>query len=227
MGATSVSAADLAMLKTGFAIRHERREAIGATTRLYLAGNSGYVDIDTDQIEAFLPDDTPPPAEIQNPDAQKVDIESVLRAAGTRHGIDPDFITSVAQAESGFNPRAVSPKGARGLMQLMPDTANKLGVKDSFDPSANAEGGTRYLRQLFELYHGDTIKALAAYNAGPYRVDQYHGIPPYRETHAYVSRIIRDYNRKKLAQQKKLEQRKTVVRQTASSNGAGQPGGGK
>jgi soluble lytic murein transglycosylase-like protein len=81
-------------------------------------------------------------------------------------------------------------------------------VKDSFDPEANVDGGVRYLRQLLELYHFDVAKALAAYNAGPQRVQQYNGVPPYRETHAYVVRIIKDYNRKKLAEQKQLAQAK-------------------
>ena len=105
-------------------------------------------------------------------------------------------------AESGFNPRAVSPKGAQGLMQLMPRTASQLGVADAFDPGANVEGGTRYLRELLERYNFDLVKALAAYNAGPQRVEQYHGVPPYYETQAYVARIVRDFNRKKLAERK-------------------------
>jgi soluble lytic murein transglycosylase-like protein len=108
----------------------------------------------------------------------------------------------VIHAESGFNPRALSPKGAQGLMQLMPKTAANLGVANAFDPGANVEGGTRYLRELLELYNFDIPKALAAYNAGPLRVKQYRGVPPYSETRAYVARIIRDFNRKKLAEQK-------------------------
>jgi soluble lytic murein transglycosylase-like protein len=87
-------------------------------------------------------------------------------------------------------------------MQLMPQTAANLGVANAFDPVANVDGGTRYLRQLLELYNFDLVKALAAYNAGPLRVQQYRGIPPYNETHAYVARIIRDFNRKKVAEQK-------------------------
>ena len=87
-------------------------------------------------------------------------------------------------------------------MQLMPQTATNLGVSNSFDPNQNVEGGTRYLRELLERYNYDLIKALAAYNAGPQRVEQYRGVPPYYETRAYVARIIRDYNRKKLAEKK-------------------------
>jgi len=84
-------------------------------------------------------------------------------------------------------------------MQLMPQTATQLGVQNAFDPKANVEAGTRYLRELLERYNFDLIKALAAYNAGPQRIDQYHGVPPYYETKAYVARIVRDFNKKKLA----------------------------
>ena len=128
-------------------------------------------------------------------------IQNWIASAASRHQIDPDFVASVVKAESGFNPTAVSPKGAQGLMQLMPETAAKLGVENVLDPAANVEGGTKYLRQLLDQYAGDAVKALAAYNAGPQRVEQYGGIPPYRETRAYITRIIDDYNRKKLQQQ--------------------------
>jgi soluble lytic murein transglycosylase-like protein len=108
----------------------------------------------------------------------------------------------VIRAESAFNHRAVSPKGARGLMQLMPSTAANLGVEDSFDPAANVNAGARYLRELLAQHHNDLVKALAAYNAGPGAVQRHRGIPPYRETINYIRRIINDYNRAKLAQQK-------------------------
>ena len=94
-------------------------------------------------------------------------------------------------------------------MQLMPGTASQLGVKDSFDPADNVDGGVRYLRQLLLLYNNDMVKALAAYNAGPQRVQQYKGVPPYSETRAYVARVIKDYNRKKLAERKQSRQVKT------------------
>lgn len=127
-------------------------------------------------------------------------LDQVVREASNRHQLDPDFVNSVIRAESNFQARAVSRKGAQGLMQLMPGTASQLGVADPFDPQANVEGGTAYLSQLLDQYHDDPIKALAAYNAGPNRVDQYHGVPPYMETRAYVARIVREYNAKKRAQ---------------------------
>ena len=117
-----------------------------------------------------------------------------------RHPVVLQGLTNVLRAESGFNVRAVSRKGARGLMQLMPQTSSQLGVGNAFDAQANVEGGARYLRELLERYNFDLVKALAAYNAGPRRVEQFGGVPPYYETRAYVARIVRDFNRKKLAQ---------------------------
>ena len=196
--------ADLAVLHNGFSIRHERRETLGPVTRLYLeADKGGYVDIATNQIERFEKDQVPPPLNLAPPPPPKPQtLSEVINTISDRHHIDPDLINSVIHAESGFNPRAVSPKGARGLMQLMPQTASKLGVSNSFDPGANVEGGTRYLSELLQRYNFDVIKALAAYNAGPQRVEQYRGVPPYYETRVYVAKIVRDYNRKKLAERK-------------------------
>ena len=118
-------------------------------------------------------------------------------------------------------------------MQLMPETASKLGVANSFDPRANVEGGTSYLSELLERYNYDVVKALAAYNAGPGRVEQYRGVPPYYETRVYVAKIVRDYNRKKLAQRKaavlakgsankKTAQQTTLVKQAALPTAASQ-----
>ena len=211
---------DLAILHNGFSIRHERREAVGSVTRLYLGTGKDYVDIATSQIERFEKDQSPvvvpvvvpasvpaaaslTPARLAKPQALKPqDLKEVINTISDQHHLDPDFISSVIHAESGFNPRAVSPKGARGLMQLMPGTASKLGVSNAFDPRSNVEGGTRYLSELLERYNFDVIKALAAYNAGPHRVQQYGGVPPYYETRTYVARIVRDYNRKKIAERK-------------------------
>jgi soluble lytic murein transglycosylase-like protein len=131
-----------------------------------------------------------------------LNIDDVVNSASGRYRLDPDLVNSVIKAESGFNAHALSPKGAQGLMQLMPGTASQLGVPNAFDPQANVEGGTRYLRELLERYNFDLVKALAAYNAGPQRVEQFGGVPPYYETRAYVARIVRDFNRKKAAQEK-------------------------
>ena len=104
-----------------------------------------------------------------------VDLNQVVSSAGAQYKLDPDLLNSVIHAESGFNVRARSPKGAQGLMQLMPSTANALGVNNAFDPAQNVDGGSKYLRELLERYNFDLVKALAAYNAGPQRVEQYHG----------------------------------------------------
>lgn len=132
----------------------------------------------------------------------RANLSDVVNAASGRYRLDPDLVNSVIKAESGFNVRAVSPKGARGLMQLMPGTASQLGVPNAFDAQANVEGGTKYLRELLEKYNFDLVKALAAYNAGPQRVERFGGVPPYYETRAYVARIVRDFNKKKVEQQK-------------------------
>ena len=129
----------------------------------------------------------------------QADLDQLVREASARRQLDPDFVNSVIKAESNFKTRAVSPKGAQGLMQLMPGTAAQLGVSNAFDPKANVEAGTQYLSDLLDLYHDDPIKALAAYNAGTQRVEQYHGVPPYRETRTYIARIVHDFNAKKRA----------------------------
>jgi soluble lytic murein transglycosylase-like protein len=204
--AAKCPAADLAMLRNGFTIRHERREVIGDITRLYVgSADAGYVDVPTASIERFEKDLFFPAAAqpvVSGESATTADLTNVVNAASAASHLDPDLVNSVIRAESGFNTHAVSRKGAVGLMQLMPGTAGKLGVEDLLDPKANVTGGTRYLRQLLERYNFDLVKALAAYNAGPLRVQQYRGVPPYRETRAYVNGIVREYNRKKLAQEK-------------------------
>jgi hypothetical protein len=197
----SASATDIAILSNGFSIRHERRQVIGSVTRLYLSkiDTTGYVDVPTADIVRIEPDlsaatSTAPPTTSSLPD--------LVDHASARYRLDPDLVNSVIRAESDFNPQAVSAKGAQGLMQLMPQTAAHLGVANAMDPGANVEGGTRYLRALLEYYNFNLIKALAAYNAGPQRVDEYRGVPPYYETQAYVARIVRDFNRKKLTEEK-------------------------
>src|SRR5256712_13102463 len=115
----------------------------------------------------------------------------LIRAAATRHSLAPELVESVIRVESTFEARAVSRKGARGLMQLMPATAARLGVRNVFDVRQNVEGGVRHLRYLVDLYGGNLALALAAYNAGVDAVGRYGGIPPYAETRAYVPRVLR------------------------------------
>jgi hypothetical protein len=113
-----------------------------------------------------------------------------IREAAARYGLEESLIKAVIRVESGFNSRAVSPKGARGLMQLMPGTASMLGVRDSFNPRQNIDGGVRHLRGLIDRFGNDLRLALAAYNAGEQAVVTHGGIPPYRETRDYVTRIL-------------------------------------
>ena len=207
-------AGEVAVLKNGFTIQHERREVVGELTRLYVtADGASYVDVPTADIDHYeeapaplAPDPLSPKPNkgvMQGfPGRPKTDLSEVVNQASGRYRLDPDFVNSVIKAESGFNVRAVSPKGAQGLMQLMPGTASQLGVPNAFDPQANVEGGTKYLRELLERYNFDMVKALAAYNAGPQRVEQFGGVPPFHETQAYVARIVRDFNKKKMAQGK-------------------------
>lgn len=124
-----------------------------------------------------------------------VEIEAHIREVAVRYDIPPILVAAIVEAESEFNPRAVSRRGARGLMQLMPGTASSLQVSDTFDPYENIEGGVRHLRGLMDRYHGNLPLVLAAYNAGEQAVMAYGGVPPYRETRRYVSRILRRIGR--------------------------------
>jgi hypothetical protein len=118
-----------------------------------------------------------------------VEYGSIVERVATEQSLPPELIHSVIQVESNYNPGAVSPKGAQGLMQLMPDTARRFGVPNTFDPVENIKGGAKYLKYLLELYKGDYPRALAAYNAGEGAVAKYNGIPPYAETQSYVARV--------------------------------------
>ena len=209
-------AAEIANLSNGFTIRHERHEVVGDITRLYTGTDTtSYIDVPTAEVTSFEPA-PPEPSKIEV--AKAVDLNEVIREVSLRSRLDADFIASVIRAESGGNAKAVSPKGARGLMQLMPGTADQLGVTNSFDVAQNVDGGVRYLMQLLQQFNYNVAKALAAYNAGPQRVAQYNGVPPYRETRAYVARIIRDYNRKKLAEMKQVKLATTKTSPAAGSD---------
>jgi soluble lytic murein transglycosylase-like protein len=120
-------------------------------------------------------------------------LAAAIQDAARTHGVDPRLVTAIARRESAFNPNAVSRVGAQGVMQLMPSTARFLGVKNSFDARENIFGGARYLRTLLDTFNGDLDLALAAYNAGPGAVAKYRGVPPYRETRAYVAAVRASY----------------------------------
>ena len=198
-------------LKNGFELDCVRREIVGDKIRLYLAGNASstgmnYLEIAADSVfEVEEIADLPIPAVIQQrPVAApisaaptKEEMRQMLSSAGAAHNIDEDLLASVVRAESDGQVRAVSRTGAKGLMQLMPGTANAMGVNDAFQPQQNIAGGSAYLDALLTRYHDNVTLALAAYNAGPGAVDKYHGIPPYRETQEYVARVIREFNRLK------------------------------
>jgi Transglycosylase SLT domain len=201
-GSAPCFAGETATLRNGFTIHYERREALGETTRLYLAPSAdSFVDVPSDDILEIEADKTPatnPPARTP-PVPYPVRIDEALSAASQKHNVSPELLRSVVRVESGFNPHARSAKGAQGLMQLMPATAARMGVRDVFDPAENLDGGARYLRELLGRYNNNLSFALAAYNAGPERVEQYHGVPPFPETIAYVNRIVRDFNRQNLS----------------------------
>jgi hypothetical protein len=122
---------------------------------------------------------------------------SIIKKAASKYKLDHNLVSAVVQVESQFNPRAVSRTGAVGLMQLMPSTARQLGVLDSYDPSQNIEGGTKYLRYLVERFNGDVTFALAAYNSGPLNVEKYGKVPPFKETERYIKKIYSIYKGKR------------------------------
>jgi len=182
--------ADYVVLRSGARLDVTGYEILGDKYRLHIQG--GIAEVPIDDIVAIEPEELFEPN--TPPLTDKTPFQKLILAAAARYHLDPDLIHSVISIESNFNPKAVSPKNARGLMQLMPQTAQSLGVSDSFDPEQNINGGTLYLRSLLAKYRNNLTLALAAYNAGPETVDKYgRRVPPYLETMKYVQRITKTY----------------------------------
>jgi len=216
MLATAAHATERVTLRNGFTMTCDHHARVGGQVRIYLsAGEDNYIALKPDEIASYetvadtTPDPAPPdPAPAANlamhatknaadsAQLNPTDLREMLNRAGRAHNLDVDLLASLVKAESDGQTRAVSRTGARGLMQLMPDTVAKLGVQDSFNAGENVQGGSAYLDQLLTRYHENLALALAAYNAGPEAVDRFHGIPPYAETRAYVARVIHEFNRR-------------------------------
>lgn len=204
-GITPLTAAELVSLSNGFQLEAEAHHLMGNSMVLEQAG--GTIEVQADQVVSI--ETLAPPPERRDeknlagvPAAVKPDPIQLISEASVAEGLPANFVLSVAHVESGFQVTARSPKGAIGLMQLMPQTAAELGVvPDRVEDNAN--GGARYLRQLLIRYKGDSRLALAAYNAGPGAVDRFRDVPPYLETQQYVERVLREYARREAASQTK------------------------
>jgi soluble lytic murein transglycosylase-like protein len=204
------------VLNTGFRLPAERHELDGGTIRIF--SNGGVTEMPSSlvvNIEHFdaavtpvapvpaAPEPAPQPTapQAQNQDSRQPAPIDLAHAAAAKYALPDAFVAGVMRTESGFNVAAVSPKGAIGLMQLMPETARTLGV-DPQKPAENADAGARYLRDLLAKYEDrpdQVALALAAYNAGPAAVERYHGVPPYPETHAYILRVFKAWNPQPIA----------------------------
>jgi soluble lytic murein transglycosylase-like protein len=226
-------AAEHVSLRNGFDFICDHRVIDGDKTRLFPTDKESFVEVQTADITAVetvsLPavEATPPkatPAMQPERSTQKdapltpAELHELLAAAGSARNLDVDLLACLVHAESGGRVHAVSRSGAQGLMQLMPKTAADLGVSDSFRPDENINGGTAYLDALLVRYHDNLALALAAYNAGPKAVDRYHGVPPYRETRAYVARIIHEFNQRKIAAETTRRQAERAANKTADQN---------
>jgi len=185
--------AEYVVLRSGQRLTVTGYQLLGDKYRLQIAGGS--VEVAAEDVVAIEPEDvfTPVPAK----PIIKPPFRELVEAAAARYSVDADLITSVIAVESNFDPKALSRKNARGLMQLLPETAARLGVQNIYDPQENIDAGTRYLRELLQKYNNDLVLTLAAYNAGPERVQQYGRVPPFPETLSYVRRVRRSYEKSK------------------------------
>jgi soluble lytic murein transglycosylase-like protein len=209
----TATAGEYVVLSNGFRIHADSHETDGALMRLKTS--QGVIEIQSNSVSAIEAEEyTPPPppvaasvpTPVESPAAAKdqrpLTTKEMVTQAAIKAGLPPEIVHSIARAESAYRTDAISPKGAIGVMQLMPGTAAGLNA-NPYDPMQNVEAGARYLRDLLVKYENDphqVSKAIAAYNAGPGAVDKYNGVPPYRETVQYVNRVLKQYEKE---QQKK------------------------
>lgn len=197
LSALPLTAGEYAVLSSGQTLRVDRHERSGDLIRLF--HDDSEIEVPASFVarfeieEAVRPAPQPAlPVVAARVKATPADPKTLVREAAVRSGLPPAFVESVAKVESSMKANVVSPKGAIGVMQLMPDTAKSLGA-DPHDLEQNIDAGTRLLRELLVKYDGDVVKALAAYNAGEGAVDRYRGLPPYNETRQYVNKVIGAY----------------------------------
>lgn len=194
--AAPVVRAEYIVLRSGQRLNVNSYQLVGDTYRLQV--NGGSVELPASEVVAIEPEEVFTPVVTPQP-ASTAPFRELIQAAASRYSVDADLITSVIAAESNFDPKAISRRNARGLMQLLPETAARLGVQNIFDPAQNIDAGTRYLRDLLQLYRNDLALTLAAYNAGPERIQQYGRVPPFAETQSYIRRVKHNYDQRKSA----------------------------
>jgi soluble lytic murein transglycosylase-like protein len=194
VGLARSGSAEIALLASGTTLKLDGHRVEDGLVVLELRGG-GEIGVPASAVRGFVPDEVVEEVAGGAASAEGGDLKALATAAAQRHGIDPELVLAVVSVESAFRPEAVSPKGAQGLMQLMPRTAASLGVEDAFDPEQNLDGGTRHLGSLLALYGGDVERALAAYNAGEGAVARHGGIPPFRETREYVRKVLERYRK--------------------------------
>ena len=192
LGASAVRA-EYIVLRSGQRLRVTGYQLLGDKYRLQMSG--GFVEMPAGDVVGIEPEDVFTSTPVL--EAANAPFRELIQAAAARYGVDADLITSIIATESNFDPKAISRHNARGLMQLLPQTAARLGVQDIFDPGENIDAGTRYLRDLLQRYRNDLALTLAAYNAGPARVRKYGRVPPFTETQTYVRRVKNSYNKRK------------------------------
>src|SRR5882724_10025523 len=185
--------AETVVLRSGLRISVTGYQVIGEKFHLQMSG--GFVEVPIAEVETIEPQLLFEPEQKKAEPSATGPYREFVQAAAAKYSVDADLITSVMAAESNFNPKAISRRNARGLMQLLPQTAAQLGVKNIFDPKENIDGGTHYLRDLLHRYNNDLVLALAAYNAGPQRVVTH--VPAIRETRNYVGKVKRDLDQRK------------------------------